>query len=188
MEENFNKRVSRSNLNPANLQDLQGCVYKWQKYNFGSDQDVEFTLMGICEESGELCHAQLKLEQKIRGDSDKHEAEMLDAVGDIMIYAMNYMSGKGWTINPFTKLNGIEKTENQKVIRQAVFAVFRLVGKLVESPDVEDKIHQVIRQVNYLCHLKGWDTENIIRETWSNVGKRDWKRFPETGFAPERDL
>lgn len=176
-------RVSRKNLDPDTLQELQECVFRWQNYNFG-EQVNEYALMGVCEEAGELCHAQLKLEQNIRGSVEKHEEEMLDAVGDIMIYLMNYMSGKKWKINPFTELN-TEKTDNQKAVRESVFSVFRLIGKLLENPDVEDRAHQVSRQINFLCALKGWDTEQVIRDTWKKVGQRDWKKYPQTGLPPE---
>ena len=179
-------RISRNNLNPETLQDLQGCVYKWQQYNFEKDQDIEYTLMGICEESGELCHAQLKLEQNIRGSAEEHEEEMFDAVGDMMIYIMNYMSGMGWVLNPFSPLESVEKTDNQKTIRKAVFAIYRLVAKLVETPELEDKAHQIVRQINYFCKLKGWDPEHIIRTTWAQVGQRDWKKYPGNGLPPEK--
>lgn len=47
-------------------------------------------LLGVSEEVGELCHAHLKAEQKIRGEELKHIEDKIDAIGDIIIYLLDY--------------------------------------------------------------------------------------------------
>lgn len=42
------------------------------------------------EELGELSHAYLKSFQNIRGTKAEHEAEIQDAVGDIIIYLLDF--------------------------------------------------------------------------------------------------
>lgn len=61
----------------------------WADKNFPSAQPWE-PLLGICEESGELCHAHLKLHQGIRGTPEEHKAAKEDAAGDIFVYLMHY--------------------------------------------------------------------------------------------------
>jgi len=61
----------------------------WSIKNFGK-QDPYLPLLGIVEEVGELCHAHLKMKQRIRGHKDKHEEEAKDAIGDIVIYLADY--------------------------------------------------------------------------------------------------
>jgi len=182
------KRNDRLNLEPETLQDLQVCLYDWQNFNFG-DQDNELTLLGICEEAGELCHSQLKLEQNIRGDAESHENKMIDSIGDIMIYSMNYLSGMGEKINSFTPRDDVETVgaEGNRVVRRVILAVFKMAGKLVEKPDDPNNVRKIVHQLVYLCALKGWDLEKIIRETWKHVGQRNWRVYPDTGYPPDAE-
>ncbi len=144
------------------------------------------TLLGIFEEAGELCHAQLKSEQNIRGDLDLHDREMADAIGDLMIYSMNYLSGRGESIESFTPRNDVKPVgaEGFRQIRASVKAVYKLVAKIEDGPSIHNSVHKVIYQLAYLCALKGWDLEGIVRNTWKCVGLRDWKNHPETGLPP----
>lgn len=77
------------------LMELQASLGVWLKHNFPtatSDQQLK----GVMEELGELCHADLKSEQGIRGyDEIKGIDEIKDAVGDIVIYLINYCDTKG---------------------------------------------------------------------------------------------
>ena len=174
---------NRHNLQPETLQDLQESLYDWQTYNFG-EQATEITLLGICEEAGELCHAQLKLEQGIRGTTEEHEAEILDAIGDIMIYVLNYMSGLDEKISAIAPRGSVRVTENQDLIRASVFTVFRKVSCLEGERGSLSSVQHIIMTLGHLSALKGWDLEYIVRKTWAKIGQRDWKRFPETGLAP----
>ena len=148
-----NVKNDRHNLKPKTLRDLQVSLYDWQNYNFG-EQDKERTLVGICEEAGELCHAHLKGAQGIRGTQSEFEEQMRDA---------------------------IEPTDNDVQIRRAVLMVFRLVGRVAEDPTMT-RIRHLISGLLGLCALKGWDLEEITRDTWSTIGQRDWKRYPHTGL------
>lgn len=76
---------------------LQERAHAWQVKNFG-EQPASRMLMGVVEEVGELAHAQLKMEQGIRGSAAEHEATGKDAVGDILVYLANYCSMKGWSM------------------------------------------------------------------------------------------
>ena len=56
----------------------------WQRKNFG-EPNTNHMILGVTEEVGELCHAELKQQQGIRNNED-HVANQKDAVGDILIY------------------------------------------------------------------------------------------------------
>ncbi len=174
---------NRHNLEPESLQDLQVCLYDWQSYNFGEDQDNDLTMLGIYEEAGELCHAQLKLEQNIRGDTQKHEEEMIDAIGDMMIYSMNYLSGMDAKFPSFASRKDVKIAgeDDQKIVRAAVKSTFRLAAKLDGKDGDERRVRNVLHQLDYLCALKGWDLEKVVRGTWKLVSQRDWKMYPKTG-------
>lgn len=47
-------------------------------------------LLGVVEEVGELCHAHLKNEQGIRGTPEEWRTKKQDAIGDILIYLLDY--------------------------------------------------------------------------------------------------
>jgi len=68
---------------------IQTEVGTWATKNFGADRPAYQRLLGAMEELGELSHAHLKEEQNIRGTED-HVADAKDAIGDIVIYLMDY--------------------------------------------------------------------------------------------------
>jgi len=78
------------------LRRIQKEQAEWSLRNFGERPSYQ-PLLGIAEEVGELCHAHLKNEQGVRMTED-HEANKRDAVGDIMIYLMDYCSKEGFDV------------------------------------------------------------------------------------------
>ena len=71
------------------LNELQLQSSVWTKSNFGKHPSYQ-PLLGVVEEVGELAHAHLKNEQGIRGTPDEHRAAKIDAIGDIIIYLVDY--------------------------------------------------------------------------------------------------
>lgn len=72
------------------LRRLQEEHNEWSQENFG-DQPYEWTLLGLQEELGELAHSELKMLQGIRLDEeDVGEEATKDAVGDIIIYLLDF--------------------------------------------------------------------------------------------------
>ena len=51
-------------------------------------------VLGLMEELGELSHSTLKREQKIRLD-ELHNAKIKDAIGDIVIYLLDFCNTEG---------------------------------------------------------------------------------------------
>ena len=60
------------------------------------------------EEVGELNHAYLKLSQGIRGSEEKHRESIEDAVGDILIFLVNFCSHLGIDVS-----TALQKTWNE---------------------------------------------------------------------------
>jgi len=77
------------------IRDMQLEQAEWSKKNF-PDSPSYHPLLGVVEEVGELCHAILKLEQGIRGKPEDHDLAGQDAVGDTLIYLMDFCTRKGW--------------------------------------------------------------------------------------------
>lgn len=76
------------------LTNIQNEVEVWSHKNFGS-QPSWCPLLGISEEVGELAHAYLKRQQGIRGTTEEHNEAIKDAVGDIMIYLLDFCGREG---------------------------------------------------------------------------------------------
>jgi len=108
------------------LRQIQKKHWKWAKRNFGKP-DPSSPLLGAVEELGELAHSHIKSEQGIRGSSVVHEANGQDAIGDIILFLMQY------------------------------------------------------------CSLRGWDLQDILRDTAEDVWLRDWKAYPDTGYPPAEE-
>lgn len=73
----------------VDLRLLQMEVTDWQRKNFGITPPHR-PLLGMQEEIGELSHAHLKAEQNIRGTKEEHRQAKIDALGDLIIFALNY--------------------------------------------------------------------------------------------------
>jgi NTP pyrophosphatase (non-canonical NTP hydrolase) len=80
------------------IDEIQYRQLIWSQENF-PEHLPHRAVLGVCEEAGELAHEQLKLEQGIRGDQETHILKAKDAVGDIVIYLMEFCNQKGWNFN-----------------------------------------------------------------------------------------
>jgi len=189
------------NLEPETMAEIKVEMFKWQEYNFG-EQDDRRMVMGICEESGELIHAHLKLEQGIRGDTEALKAEARDAIGDICVYAMNLLSNNEEDMPTFKPRKDIEETKDMVRIGDSALDIFccaarietarktRVTNPLPPHPTAPPEIPPIIRHtqellmhVNSFCALVGWNLEEIVRETWRHVGQRDWRKYPKNGLS-----
>ena len=191
------------NLTPDTMLELQKELFRWQEYNFGEQEDRRMVL-GICEESGELCHAHLKLEQGIRGSKEKLVAKMRDAIGDISIYALNLLSNHKEDLPGIGARKDVEEISDMGRIGDSVLGIFCSAARVEtarktaetnpqaphpvaphEVPAIARHVQQLFMHLNMLCGLLGWNLEKIIRETWGTVGKRNWKTNPQDGGTPE---
>ena len=76
------------------LRRIQREQKTWATRNFGYVPPWQ-PLIGVVEELGELAHSHLKEVQNIRTNED-HIAKGQDAVGDIVIYLIDYCNRRDW--------------------------------------------------------------------------------------------
>lgn len=83
-------------LYPA-LNEFQRDVEQWEAKQPFAGGPAHHPLLGVVEELGELAHAHLKNEQGIRGfdDEQKTREAKEDAIGDLLVYLVNYCSKSG---------------------------------------------------------------------------------------------
>ena len=96
------------------LSEIQFALSSWQNRNFGPTPAYR-NVLGVCEEAGELAHAMLKHEQKIRGMDDDMSFKIAasDAIGDILVYLMQLCTALRLdfgTILLFTSLRVMRRT------------------------------------------------------------------------------
>lgn len=109
------------------IRELQKQYVAWSQYNFPNKKPHE-PLLGIFEELGELAeqapmnlhliqaliyighlaHAHLKREQGIRGTADEHHAKAKDAVGDILIFLIDYCDKQGYDLQEIAETTWAE--------------------------------------------------------------------------------
>jgi NTP pyrophosphatase (non-canonical NTP hydrolase) len=78
-----------SDLPGDELAALQVELARWQSRNF-DQHSMQQTVLGVCEEAGELAYCALKSSQKIRGmdDQARFRALACDAIADCAIFLM----------------------------------------------------------------------------------------------------
>lgn len=181
---------------PLTIQELQDQQRPWVLRNFG-ERPAHWPLLGIGEELGELSHAQLKMEQGIRGSLEEHHAAQKDAIADCIIFCSDYCSAMGWKLH--VALGALEWSQVQVRARGGSgcdwteLALARAeAGKLDDchinggrvGPAVLGTI--VMRLASY-CTIRGWSLGEIVEETWAKVSKRDWKKNPNTAHLEAAD-
>lgn len=77
------------------IQSIQIEQAVWAQRNFG-DRNPYDAILGIMEELGELSHAMLKKKQGIRGSEEEHIAAAKDAIGDMLVYMLDFCTGMKW--------------------------------------------------------------------------------------------
>lgn len=81
-----------------NLKDLQAQVRAWGDHNFGAENTpikAANSALSVCEEAGEVAHAQRCAQQAIRGTAEEHYVAAVDAVGDTVIALASYCNRAG---------------------------------------------------------------------------------------------
>lgn len=87
---------------------LQEEIAAWATKNFGTQRDYNQPFKGAVEELGELAHALLKQEQRIRGTYEEHEEAAKDAMGDLVIYLFDLAHLRGWNLAEIVNMTWAE--------------------------------------------------------------------------------
>lgn len=121
-------------------------------------------ILGIVEESGELCHHLLKKSQNIRNNED-HDSKIKDSIADIIIFTMNLCSNNNWKISEIAQepIYNNDK-DNHQTLKQEINILFR--------------------RVRCFCTTNFWNLSEILTTTADEVMKRDWIQYPDTGLPP----
>jgi NTP pyrophosphatase (non-canonical NTP hydrolase) len=90
----FPRHIETVDRENSVIRRIQRRIHVWAEKNFGKHPSWH-PLLGMGEEMGELQHAYLKRAQGIRGTPEQHKAEIIDALGDFMVYMCEFTTDEG---------------------------------------------------------------------------------------------
>ncbi len=181
MLETFTINLQNQTLILAEFTKLRDEIGVWADKNF----DVHLPELGVAEEIGELTHAILKREQKIRGEvKKKTKAEIMDALGDATIYMLHLAYKQKLTPNFIRELSPLD-TEFT-----ILGALHRASGNLILN------LHQFHMQsvttvewavtFTHLWNFAALHNLRLLNLTWSvwtKVSQRNWRTYPINGLT-----
>jgi NTP pyrophosphatase (non-canonical NTP hydrolase) len=181
MLENFTTNLQSRTSILAEFTGLRDQIGQWADQNF----DVHLPELGVAEEIGELTHAILKREQKIRGEAKRRtNAEIKDALGDAAIYMLHLAYKQHITPNFANELVPIDKE-------------FPLLGAMHRSAGVLIlKLHHfngsfplivewaiIFTNLWNFAALHKLNLLTLTKDVWTEVFKRDWRKYPKNGLT-----
>lgn len=181
MSENFTTNLQNPTSILASFTVLRDEIGQWADRNF----DVHLPELGVAEEIGELTHAILKREQKIRGEATKKtKIEIVDALGDATIYMLHLAYKQKLTPNFIKELVPLDKEF------PILGALHRSSGNLILNLH-QFKMHSVttIEWAVTFTHLwnfaalHGLGLLGLTQTVWTKVSKRNWRTYPINGLT-----
>ena len=173
---------------------FQKDAYPWFEKNFGPIEPtksgvkyIHQPLLGIVEEVGELISA-MNIRSKCVAINTEQRGFVVDqigdAIGDIMIYMCDYCRCLGFPMS--------ELENNIKPLDTTDSSFAMLIGSLCHNHlkmeqgirgSVEDHLDDIkitlstliTMLVNVCCDL-GFNFNDVLSKTWSEVSKRDWTK------------
>lgn len=158
------------------LGEIQVEHRKWEKENFGGS-NIQWSLRGIAEEYGELSHAVLKHEQKIRGmeDDSKFIAAVDDALADIGIYGLSLASAIYEDVTTLRQLpvkEGYDEWVRYVDLGKACSRLPRLTD--VNAFNKQIYLSSLFCELAAYAQCTGTEFMEIIETVWAKVRKRNW--------------
>jgi hypothetical protein len=181
MSENFIHNLQSPTLILAEFTKLRDEIGLWAAYNF----DAHYPELGIAEEVGELTHAVLKREQQIRGESLGQTTHLIiDSLADATIYALHLAYNYKLILNFARELTPL--TEEKSILG----AMHHTAGAIIlnihhfHSPAVVSVEHSfLLTQLWNFAELQNLNLLIITSQTWLQVSKRDWRKYPQNGLT-----
>jgi NTP pyrophosphatase (non-canonical NTP hydrolase) len=180
----------------VNLDEIQAAQFEWSARNFGQ-QPPHRPMLGIIEELCELEEAQLEMSEIAEAELAK---EVLDAVGDIAIYMLDYCGKRGWRMQELWDSRACPEwlkdfTVGNDADGFPYFAPFirRLAHSQLKGEQnirggtgkhdgiLKATLSSVLWLLDSIATAElHRDFLDILAEVWSKVSKRDWVNNPNT--------
>lgn len=154
---------------------LQIDLARWQVRNFGGCDAREMAL-GICEE---ICC------EWVTALAIGSEPELLDAVGDALIFLAQLLTLNRLSIGPLLKYASTHPV-GDPVVQAGNLAhiVLKRAQKIRTQRSDEEYRELLSMQAHAIVRSFGMDARHAFVETSKTVLARDWVRSPTTGAVP----
>lgn len=153
---------------------IQAEQKEWSERNFGK-QPAHRPLLGIIEE---LCEFE---------ESGNRE-EMLDAIGDISIYMIDYCVKRDWSMQSIW-----ESSKFIKISYGSTYALVRWLahsqlkgeqnirgGSEVHDAKLRSMLEHVVFKVSNTCQALDMSFVDVVQAVWDKVKQRNWVANPNT--------
>ena len=170
------------------LREIQVEQHEWSLRNFGP-HGPDDPLDGLIEEFGELHHAVLKRRQGIRGTAEEHDAAERDALGDMVIYALDLLSTVGCEANYTLKRESesLPITMRRHMLDDLASIAITVLTDGEDDRPLADALYMpmlwLLERMTAYASTRGWSLLEIVNETWTKVSQRDWSAAPKDGGA-----
>lgn len=181
-----------------NAREIADEIFRWASKNFTYQDSIG---EGMAEEIGEFCHHKLKFKQKIRGHSSlgddinrkrQLDFDLKDALGDAMVYCLHWCSLHDTFIS-FDTADRFATVASDLTENELIGHIFQILSRIFfvsNSRHVHEDEYRGMGQ-RFLDHIaalakgRGWEYKKILQDTWDEVKKRDWIKYPKTGLPDE---
>lgn len=183
----------------VSLVKMQDEQIAWSLRNFGQ-QPAHRPMLGIVEELCELEEAQLIGEDEYLGGVAEYKKDVLDAVGDIGIYMLDYCGKRGWSMDELWEARACPEWLEDFVmgddnegypyfapfIRRLAHSQLKGEQNIRGGQSKHDEILKItLSSVLWVLegvakHVAQRDFLSVIAEVWAKVRQRDWVANPDT--------
>ena len=158
-------------------------VNTWAQHNFPTTT-AEQCLLGIFEEIGELSHAILKESQGIRKENF-HSAKK-DALADITVFLLDYMNRDKMYFNINYLDNYISQTTSNMLNNiSSLSNSTRIIvdDRIIYPYFIPFRCSEFVNKIVEICEELNINFMENLEETWNEVKKRDWIKYPFNGLT-----
>lgn len=165
-------------------------IGEWAEKNFNYQDKIG---IGIVEELGEFCHAELKHRQKIRGFEKKeiYTAAQKDALADTMIYCLNlaYMNDVALSFDMMDYAIEHRYPRESTPMQRLALCLLHIGLWIDKGCDASDEgkmqsIQGILNSIGILCVQLGYDpVSEIFVPVWLSVKKRNFRKYPLNGLT-----
>lgn len=165
-------------MNEINFEEIQKQQTAWSQRNFG-DQPAYRPLLGIIEELCELQEAWDK----------KDKPEIIDAIGDVGVYMLDYCGRRGWSFQELWDKSATVDIGNRlywnlvPTIRKLAHHQLKGEQKIrggAEEHDcaLKEQLEMTFYLLERISDSMSTHFPEVLAEVWVKVSKRDWVQNP----------
>ena len=151
---------------------LQGEHKAWLATRY-VNQEPKVPLMGIIGEAGEVAHALLNEYKELKHGKnprhDAHNAELLDAIGDCVIYACSWCN----TPRIDQRLSDFDwRSKRAYTYAHPLDIGYLLMGSALACYRLDRVTQDLIDDLCRICGVRGVEIEAVVTSAWNQVKER----------------